>query len=314
MKNFHYVTRSIFYSAVFGGLIYICMGCETIIDPKLAPAEPVLAVDAWLNNDAVEQTIRLTRTQSYFDSAPLQGVAGATVTVKNVTSGASYSFKESGMAGEYTWTPSAPKESLGKVGDVFRLELKSGGEEYKAESRIGRVPAIDSISFIHQPPSGIIPESYVAEFFAIDPKGKADTYWIKAWKNDTLLLRPSEINLAFDAGFSDGSNLDGVTFITPIRRAITPFVTDEDGNFVSPYNPGDSVYVEIHSISLQAFNFLTEVTVQTDRPGGFQELFAAPVSNVGTNLVSVKSGGKPVVGFFNVSAISRLGRRFKKNN
>lgn len=312
MKNIHPVTRSFFYSAFFGGLLLLSMGCETIIDPKLAPAEPVLAVDAWLNNDATEQTIRLTKTQGYFNSAPLQGVAGASVTVINVTSGKSFSFQESVEAGDYTWLPSTPNDNLGKVGDVFKLELKAGGEEYKAASRIGRVPKIDSISFIYQPPSGIVPESYVAEFFAIDPKGKFDTYWIKAWRNDTLLLRPSEINLAFDAGFSEGSNLDGVTFITPIRRAITPFVTDADGNFVSPYNPGDSVYVEIHSISLQAFNFLTEVTFQTDRPGGFQELFAAPVSNVGTNLVSVKTGGKPVVGFFNVSAISRSGRRFKK--
>lgn len=314
MKKIHSVTRSFLGSVVFGGLLLLSMGCETIIDPKLAPAEPVLAVDAWLNNNPEKQTIKLTSTQSYFDSSPLQGVSGASVTVKNLTSGQSYNFQETGSDGEYSWLPSTPKDNLGKVGDVFRLELKAGGDEYKADARIGRVPVIDSIAFIYQPPSGIVPESYVAEFFAIDPKGKFDTYWIKAWRNDTLLLRPSEINLAFDAGFSEGSNLDGVTFITPIRRAITPLVTDADGNFVSPYNPGDSVYVEIHSISLQAFNFLTEVTFQTDRPGGFQELFAAPVSNVGTNIVSVKSGGKPVVGFFNVSAISRLGRRFKKDN
>jgi len=185
---------------------------------------------------------------------------------------------------------------------------------FEAEAYIGRVPVIDSLTFLFEEELGFFPNRYTAEFWARDPAGKGDTYWIKAWKNDTLLLRPSEINVAFDAGFSEGGNLDGVTFITPIRQAINPFNTDEEGNFLSPYLPGDTLAVEIHSISKQAFTFLNEVIIQTDRSGGFAELFAAPASNVGTNIVNQNPNGKKALGFFNVAAISRAGKRLREDS
>jgi hypothetical protein len=174
------------------------------------------------------------------------------------------------------------------------------------------VPQIDSISFIFEEANAFFPDSYQAEFWATDPIGSGDTYWIKAYKNDTLLLKPGEINIAYDAGFSAGGNLDGVTFISPIRRGINPFDVDEDDAPISPYDEGDSVFVEIHSISPAAFNFLNQVVIQIDRPGGFSELFASPLANVSTNINNVNPKGKQVVGFFNVAAISTAGKRLRK--
>jgi cobyrinic acid a,c-diamide synthase len=75
---------------------------------------------------------------------------------------------------------------------------------------------------------------------------------------------------------------------------------------------GDSVYVEIHSITPEAFNFLNQVVIQIDRPGGFSELFAAPLANVSTNISNMNSNGKPVVGFFCVSAVSTAGKRLEE--
>ncbi len=71
---------------------------------------------------------------------------------------------------------------------------------------------------------------------------------------------------------------------------------------------GDSAYVEIHSLSDAAFDFLNQVIIQTNRPGGFGELFASPLANVPTNIVKKSSGGTPAIGFFNVSAVSGLGK------
>jgi hypothetical protein len=73
------------------------------------------------------------------------------------------------------------------------------------------------------------------------------------------------------------------------------------------------VYVEINSITVQAFDYLQQVQVQTDRPGGFGELFARPVSNVSTNIVNLNKNGKKALGFFNVAAVTGRGQRFKKN-
>ncbi len=290
----------------------IALSCETIIDPTLEDAERLLVVDAWINDRPEAQVINLTRTQGYFDNAQLQGVDGAQVKVTNTTAGRTFNFAATLNTGEYRWEPSTPGETIGTTGDKFSLQVIAGGEEYRSTATLGRVPVIDSITFTFQPGGSFFPDSYIAEFYAVDLIGKGDTYWIKAWKNDTLLLRPSEINLAFDGGFSEGGNIDGVNFITPIRQAINPNVTDADGNIKSPYVIGDSVYVEIHSITRQAFDFLNQVAIQTDRPGGFSELFAAPMSNVGTNIINVDPNGKPAIGFFNVSVISAAGKRLRK--
>ncbi len=96
---------------------------------------------------------------------------------------------------------------------------------------------------------------------------------------------PDEINIAFDAGFSEGGNIDGLLFIPPIRDTINPF-DEEDNEFLSPFADGDDVEVEIYSITNEAFIFLNEMALQINRPGGFAELFATPLSNVPTNIVS----------------------------
>lgn len=313
--------RIFHYAALVVCAAMFNVSCETIIDPRLADAEDLVVVDAWLNNESTEQQIRLTLSQPYFDNSEPAGVTNAVVLVTNETKGIVYEFSETlpdskrlTIPGFYFWRPASAGDRLGDVGDRFTLMVQTETETFESSAVLNRVPVIDSLTFTFEAELGFLPDRYTAEFWSRDPSGKGDTYWIKAWKNDTLLLRPSEINVAFDAGFSEGGNLDGVTFITPIRQAVNPFNTDTEGNFLSPYLPGDSLRVEIHSISKQAFTFLNEVVIQTDRSGGFSELFAQPVANVGTNISNANPSGKPVLGFFNVAAISRSGKRLRKEN
>jgi len=53
------------------------------------------------------------------------------------------------------------------------------------------------------------------------------------------------------------------------------------------------------------------VKVQTNRPGGFGELFATPLANVSTNIINTNAQGTKTQGFFNVAAVSSAGKRFK---
>ncbi len=47
--------------------------------------------------------------------------------------------------------------------------------------------------------------------------------------------------------------------------------------------------------------------------GGIAELFSAvPLANVSTNIVNLDGNGSPVVGFFNVSVVSGLGKTFRR--
>ena len=71
---------------------------------------------------------------------------------------------------------------------------------------------------------------------------------------------------------------------------------------------GDSVYVEIHSISNEAYFFLTQVVIETNREGGFGALFATPLANVSTNIIP-DNPSNLVAGFFNIAAVSGEGSR-----
>jgi len=289
------------------------LACDTIINPTLPSATPVLAVDAWINNKAQTQVVLLALTQPYFDSSQPTGVSGATVTVQDLTDGTVYSFLENNsVKGSYEWKPTGT--NFGTVGHRYQLTMTVNGEVFQALAQMGRVPRVDSITFeLDENSRSTKKTRYTGEFWATDPKGPGDTYWIRTTVNDTLLTKPSEINTAFDAGFSAGSDADGVTFLLPVRRRITPDKSNLSNN-PSPFNIGDSVYVEINSISLAAFNYLGQVVTQADRPTGFGQLFATPVANVSTNVVNQNPTGSAVVGFFNVAAVSGLGARFRKVN
>ncbi len=291
---------------IFSMLIF---SCEDKINPSLEPVVPILVVDAWINNKPEAQVVILNKTQPYFETVLPAGVTGAVVTVTD-QSGKAFLFSEDDKSpGKYVWKPAAG-EVFGTVGNHYRLGILVNGELFESSSTMGRVPPIDSISYDTEKRTGSDEMITRGQFWAVDPAGHGDAYFIRAYKNGILLNKPGEINVAYDAGFSAGGETDGVTFITPIRRGINSNDVDADGKFLSPIVAGDSMNVQIHSITLAAFNYLNEVAVQTDRPGGFQELFSKPLANVSTNIVNTSPSGSKVVGFFNVAAVSMAGKRY----
>lgn len=294
---------------IAAGLLFA--SCEEVIDPTLRKADPALVVDAWINDKAEDQVIRLSLTQPYLSHEAPPAVSGATITVSY--EGGSIDFTEdTEEPGTYRWTTDETTSAavFGETGRVYTLNISVDGQSFQATSRINRTVAIDSVTF-EKDDGPFYPEnSYLAEFWATEPPGEGDTYWIRTYKNGELLSKPSEINIAYDAGFSQGGNFDGITFIPPIR-AVNPNDVDEDDQPLAPYVIGDSVYVEIHSITHESFTFLSQVIVQTDRPGGFGELFSTPLSNVSTNIVVTSAGPLKAVGFFNVAAVKGSGKKLE---
>jgi len=288
-------------------IVLLLFSCEDTITPELQEAPPILIIDAFLTDLDSIQTIRIVQSQAYFDNSPLSGVSGASVTVMNFN-GSTFDFREA-EPGIYQWDPGSAG-TIAEVEDSLVLSIAIGEDLYQASSKMNRVPEIDSITFRFEEEDLFFPDSYFAEFWSRDLIGSGDTYWIKSYKNGVFLNQPSEINIAYDAGFSEGGNVDGLIFIPPIRDAINPFEEDENDEFVSPFEDGDSVYVEIHSITNETYRFMNDLRIQTDRPGGFAELFAVPLSNVRTNITyQGNRQGVVVAGFFNIAAVKSAGRR-----
>lgn len=296
-------------------LSLLIISCDDEIDVSTGSADPVLNIDAWVNDKPEVQVIYLTWTQEYFDNenTPPE-VSGATVKIIDDLD-TEFVFEEDLESddGGYRWYPSSDLPSLVKEGRSYTLEVTYNNETFQASSKAGRVPSVDSLTLEFEEGDGFVEDMYSAEFWATDPEGTGDTYWIKTYKNGTLLNKTSEINIAYDAGTSASSGFDGVTFISPIRSGINAVETDEDDRPESPFWPGDSIYVEIHSLTEASFNYMNEVITQTDRAGGLAELFTStPLANVSTNVVNLDGNGSSVVGFFNVATTSGYGRLFNK--
>lgn len=293
-------------SIVISSLIFLFASCDDVINPELPEADAVLVVDAWVNNLPQEQVIKLTSSQSYFDNNLPTGIEGAEVFITSGTDTYVFDYTSDGA---YVWTPGA-NQTFGAVGEEYTLTVKYDNEEYTSTAVLNPVPKIDSVTFKFEEETTFFPESYLGEFWSRDLAGEGNTYWIKTFKNEQQLEKPEEINIAYDAGFSKGGGLDDIIFIPPIREAVNPFDEDENGDFLSPFSDGDSLYVEIHSINEDAFNFLTNVRVQTDRPGGFGELFAQPLANVPTNIENTNPNSNKIAqGFFNVAAVEFNGKK-----
>ncbi|GAB4240534.1 MAG: hypothetical protein Tsb0034_17060 [Ekhidna sp.] len=291
-------------------LAFVILSCDDVITVELPEADALVAVDAWLYHEAEPQEIELYRTNTYFDTSVPLGIGGATVTVTDLATNRVYNFTE-GENGSYEWTPATATDTFGIIGNEYLLSVQLQDRELQSVSRLNRVVPIDSITWRLEE-SNFFDDAYFGEFWATDAVGEGDTYWIKTWKNGIQLTKPAEVNLAWDGGFSEGDNADGITFIRPVRDGINPFDTDDNDELISPYELGDSVYVEITSITQEAHFFLNSVITQTDRQDGFGELFATPLANVQSNIFSTVSTEK-VVGFFCISATSGLGRVFTED-
>ena len=142
-------------------------------------APPLVVVDAWINDRNEPQIIRLTSSQSYFDNGVADPIRGAIVTIED-SEGNLYPFDEQ-TDGSYQWNP-VDGVLFGQIGLNFNLNIQAEGNTYTSQSVMNRVPTIDSITFRFEEKNFIFPDSYWAEFWARDPVGIGDTYWIKSYK------------------------------------------------------------------------------------------------------------------------------------
>ena len=286
------------------GLMFSTQSCETEITPALDTFEPIITIDAWLTSMPGEQTIYINQTAAYFDESGYPTVSGAQVSVVD-NIGNTFVFEET-ESGTYVWGSDTTETSFVQTNKVFQLEIIYDGVVYTASSEARRSPEIDSIVVEKREEELGLPEGYYAQFYARDFSGSGDTYWIKAFKNGQYLNKPSEINIAYDAAFSAGGNFDGSVFISPIREGINPYDEDENEDIISPYTPGDSIRVEVWSVTEDAFYFLADIAELTNREGGIGALFASPIYNTKSNFRVDGEFSEAVTGYFSTSVVNSL--------
>jgi len=270
--------------------------CEDVIEIETENSTDQIVVDAWITNQSIAQTITLSQSQGYFDNNAPPAINDASVVVSN-SNGSIYDFENLNNDGKYVWTPHN-EETLGSVGDELTLSINVSGDQYESITIIKRVPTLDSLIQEYRENEIFLDDGIYVEFFARDFVGTGDSYWIKAFKNGNYLSKASELNIAFDAGFDAGSQIDGLIFIPPIRDFVNEL--DED-DIDLPWEVGEVSRVEIHSLSLEAFNFLEIARDQINN--GSNGIFSLPLANTRSNIENTSGGFSPL-GFFNVAAVS----------
>ncbi len=267
--------------------------CEDVVQVDVTPADAQLVVDAFLTNRGTAQTIRLTQTVPYFFTGKVPTISGAEVVLKNQTTGREFIFTDTKNDGIYAWQPQS-KDSIGAIGHAFQLTVRYQSETFMAESRLNRTTKVDSITYELRE-EGQDPETqkegYYSTFYGRDTiGGPRDYYWIRSYKNGEYQSRV--FNFAADGfgGETDGG--DGFPFIPPLQGVT-------DGR--NPAQEGDTVRVEVWSITRETFGFLEQAQRQITNGG----LFAVTPENVRTNLKNITPGSKTrAVGWFCTSVIS----------
>lgn len=281
-------------------LLVAIWSCESPADVELSPSTPTLVVDAFINDQSEAQRIFLNFSQSFFNNDQYAPATGATITITDDQGNPPQVFSETDIAGEYMWEPTLAQSTIGAIGANYTLTIDYEGDVFTSTTTMARTTPIQEIEFYEEQEPFSEDIFYEGRFTARDIPGIGDAYWVKTFWNGEFLGDPSELNIAFDAGLSPGGGIDGQEFIIPIRSGINP--TGEDESF----DVGDVVRVEVHSISRQAYDYFIQLQIQTDRPGGFAELFAQPLANLDSNIQPQNNDDTKVLGFFSMSAVSRM--------
>ena len=307
--------------------------CEDKIKLELPPEASQLAVEAKIinyeyadfinpNKSYVRASVKLSMTNGY-DAGPNGTVSDALVTMFDVTdikvvdvnttitntlNTALFDTLKSLAGNKLIHKGDGIYESnsmQGKVNRIYALTIEHNGSTYFSIDTLKRVPKIDSVLVVNKdkPEFGRAP-GYFIELQAKDLVGKGDYYRIKTYKNEILFNRPSDINLAFDGGFSPTSDNDATKFVFPIANlAVNPGtgISDESSNGdKSTFVAGDIARIEIWSLSLPSIFFYNQLRNELTNEG----LFARPPANLPCNIINANANGPKAVGWFSASAVS----------
>lgn len=283
--------KKLFYILVLAATF---SSCTDVVKVELEKGETMLVVDAFLNDSAVKQTVRLTTTADYFSNTAPPPVLGAAVALTDITAGKTYTFTPDGY-GNYNYFPSV-NDSMAQVNHLYRLDIAYNGGNYMALSKLNRTTKIDTILFERQKTgtedTSANPKKYFPYLIAKDAPGAIDYYWIKTYRNGVFYNGSGQLNVVQDAG---GPGSDGIYIIPP--NAFFLLTPDSD-----PCYYLDLCTIEVCGISAETYDFLMQMQVQMNNSQA--GLFATAAENVRTNINKTSSGGMKAIGWFTIGAIN----------
>ena len=224
------------YKNLFGlliliaGVVFAFTACTKVIKLDLNTANPQVVIQAYVTDLQNIDTVKLTRTGSYFSLGTYPTINGATVVISDNT-GLIDTLKQVD-SGLY-----APINFIGVPGKTYSLKVLIGGKEYNAVSTMPAVVDIDSVTK-QTINTGFDIQNRIRCYFR-DPLGPGNYYMASLMVNTVLRDSADDINIAQDK-FDDGTEVN-------LR--------------IRGYNavPGDTVTIKLMCIDASTYNYFNVV-------------------------------------------------------
>lgn len=298
--------------------LFIPASCITPYIPKLGEYKPMLVVEGQVTNDQRSYIVKLSLSKQKNDSVTTP-VSDATVFITDETGNTTHlNETESGIYGTDSLL------FMGEVGKTYQLHIKtSNGNEYTSDScRMMPVPEIDTVYF--EKDQQFLNNQTVARTgisIYLDSKpGEGADYFLRwdfeeTWKfkvpfpseynyiNDSTILTipANEVNEYCFKSSNSSSILTG-----EVLSGIMENAKKIPLQFISP-NETDrltirySIQVNQYSISQKEFNFWNNLKAVNETNG---DIFGSQPFAVLSNITNIKDPSEPVLGYFQVSAVT----------
>ncbi|MBT3384410.1 MAG: DUF4249 domain-containing protein [Prolixibacteraceae bacterium] len=220
---------------------FLLFSCEKVIDVNLNEANPVIVIEGNLTKTPVSVEVKISRTGSYFGSAPVTKISNASVLLEDDL-GARFILDEleKGLYKSRNVHPQIDKN--------YKLSVEVEGKIYEAFSKLNPPVTIDSLTSAFSEGFAFLDAGYYVTIYFEDPAEVKNYYQLKIYKNGKLKNDFDNL-IIFDDNLFDGQKLE----IQP-RNIL--------------FIPGDTATIELNSLDKNAYEyFKTFQEVISTNPG-----------------------------------------------
>ncbi len=253
------------------------MACEQTIRLDAELNQEQLVVEGLITNSDLNY-VKLTRSRDFYSSGLAEGVLNAEVTVSdNMGNVRRYVHNPDNVPSlEGVYLPEVA--FMPSVGTTYTMTATVDGTTYMAQETMQPVTKIDSLTVFLNEDEREDPDDedrfYEVLFYAQEPQDRVDHYLFKFYRNGDL-IKDAEEDIYVGEDEYLGEQIDDL----PIAGF---------------YALGDTVGVEMYSITREAFVYYSDLFNLINNDGG---MFTPPPANPRSN---VSNGA---LGYFQVSAI-----------
>lgn len=229
--------------------------CEKVIDIDLKNAEPRLVVEGRVTTDDGPYHVMLTTSGGYFDTTAIKAVENAQVSISDESGNVDILTEiKPGLYETQNFTCSEDKS--------YELNLLVDEQTYSAEAYLPKVIPITSLNVVKSAFIGFgnnADSLFDVKVLFSDPIETTEYYMFKVYRNGVL-----DISRFRPYAITDDILFNGLTFIVTIPR-VTAL-------------PGDEIYVELHSIGFNTYEYFR--TLNEVIGGGMGSTPYNPITNL----------------------------------